>query len=159
MYERLTPAGKRPGFRTLVATQLVSGVWHGLFPGYWLFFATSAVVFEAGKTLYRCASCGGWRSRCATLASHACWHPCLLASHACISCLLGCTLAAPLPPSNRPCRYEQAWPAGAARFPPYMALKVVVNAVLLNYSAAAFQVGTRWRQGGVGLFGWAGLAG
>lgn len=53
VYERLTPAGKRPGFRTLVATQLVSGVWHGLFPGYWLFFATSAVMFEAGKTLYR----------------------------------------------------------------------------------------------------------
>ncbi|KAI7837279.1 hypothetical protein COHA_008893 [Chlorella ohadii] len=89
VYERLTPAGKRPGFRTLVATQLVSGVWHGLFPGYWLFFATSAVMFEAGKTLYR---------------------------------------------------YEQTWPAGAARFPPYIALKVVVNAVLLNYSAAAFQV-------------------
>lgn len=89
VYERLTPAGRRPGFRTLVATQLVSGVWHGLFPGYWLFFATSAVMFEAGKTLYR---------------------------------------------------YEQAWPPGAARFPPYIALKVVVNAVLLNYSAAAFQV-------------------
>ena len=53
VYERLTPAGRRPGFRTLVATQLVSGVWHGLFPGYWLFFATSAVMFEAGKTLYR----------------------------------------------------------------------------------------------------------
>ena len=48
-------------------------------------------------------------------------------------------LLSPLRPSRR---YEQAWPPGAARFPPYIALKVVVNAVLLNYSAAAFQVGT-----------------
>lgn len=53
VYERLTPAGKRPTFGTLAATQLVSGVWHGLFPGYWFFFATTAVMFEAGKTIYR----------------------------------------------------------------------------------------------------------
>lgn len=53
VYERLTPAGKRPTFATLIATQLVSGVWHGLFPGYWFFFATTAVMFEAGKTLYK----------------------------------------------------------------------------------------------------------
>jgi lysophospholipid acyltransferase len=53
VYERVTPKGKRPTFGTLVATQLVSGVWHGLFPGYWLFFATTALMFEAGKTLYR----------------------------------------------------------------------------------------------------------
>lgn len=53
VYERLTPVGKRPTFGTLVTTQLVSGVWHGLFPGYWLFFATTAIMFEAGKTLYR----------------------------------------------------------------------------------------------------------
>lgn len=35
VYERLTPAGKRPTFATLAITQLVSGIWHGLFPGYW----------------------------------------------------------------------------------------------------------------------------
>lgn len=33
VYDRLTPAGKRPGFPQLLATQLVSGVWHGLYPG------------------------------------------------------------------------------------------------------------------------------
>ena len=60
MYERVTPKGKRPTFGTLVATQLVSGVWHGLFPGYWLFFATTALMFEAGKTLYRWGWVCGW---------------------------------------------------------------------------------------------------
>jgi hypothetical protein len=60
VYERVTPKGKRPTFGTLVATQLVSGVWHGLFPGYWLFFATTALMFEAGKTLYRWGWVCGW---------------------------------------------------------------------------------------------------
>ena len=49
MYERLTPKGKKPSFKTLLATQLVAGVWHGLFPGYALFFASSAFLFESGK--------------------------------------------------------------------------------------------------------------
>ena len=48
VYERLTPKGKRPGFAQLMATQLVSAIWHGLYPGYLLFFAGSAFwsVFE-----------------------------------------------------------------------------------------------------------------
>lgn len=33
VYERLTPPGGKPTFFTLVATQLVSGLWHGLYPG------------------------------------------------------------------------------------------------------------------------------
>jgi len=50
--------------------------------------------------------------------------------------------------------YQQTSPARAARFPPYIALKVVVNAVLLNYSAAAFQVGTqRCNDRGLGVVG------
>ena len=49
VYERLTPKGKKPSFKTLLATQLVAGVWHGLFPGYALFFASSAFLFESGK--------------------------------------------------------------------------------------------------------------
>ncbi|KAL4442125.1 hypothetical protein ABPG77_011386 [Micractinium sp. CCAP 211/92] len=89
VYERLTPAGKRPTFATLAITQLISGIWHGLFPGYWLFFATSAVMFEAGKTIYR---------------------------------------------------YEQGWPPRVRRFAPYMVLKVVFNALILNYAASAFIV-------------------
>ncbi|KAK9825653.1 hypothetical protein WJX81_005648 [Elliptochloris bilobata] len=53
VYERLTPKGKKPSFKTLLSTQLVAGVWHGLFPGYALFFASSAFLFESGKVIYR----------------------------------------------------------------------------------------------------------
>ena len=35
VYDRSTPAGKKPGFRQLLLTQTVSGVWHGLYAGYW----------------------------------------------------------------------------------------------------------------------------
>ena len=53
MYVRLTPKGKKPPFRALLLTQLVSGVWHGLFPGYAMFFAGSAFMFESAKIIYR----------------------------------------------------------------------------------------------------------
>ena len=33
--------------------QIVAGVWHGLFPGYALFFVTSAFMFESAKVIYR----------------------------------------------------------------------------------------------------------
>ena len=33
--------------------QVVAGVWHGLFPGYALFFVTSAFMFESAKVIYR----------------------------------------------------------------------------------------------------------
>jgi hypothetical protein len=33
VYERLTPPNGKPTFFTLVATQLVSALWHGLYPG------------------------------------------------------------------------------------------------------------------------------
>ncbi len=33
--------------------QVVSGVWHGIFPGYFLFFVSSAFMFESSKILYR----------------------------------------------------------------------------------------------------------
>jgi lysophospholipid acyltransferase len=52
VYERLT-RGRRGGLRTMVATQTVAGVWHGLFPGYAMFFLSSAFMFEAAKALYR----------------------------------------------------------------------------------------------------------
>ena len=58
VYERLTPKGKKPGFAQLMATQLVSAIWHGLYPGYLLFFAGSAfwmnfatVIFKAEQAL------------------------------------------------------------------------------------------------------------
>lgn len=53
VYVRLTPKGKKPPFRALLLTQLVSGVWHGLFPGYAMFFAGSAFMFESAKIIYR----------------------------------------------------------------------------------------------------------
>ena len=53
MYERLTVRGKPPTFFTLIVTQLVSGIWHGLFPGYVLFFISSALMFQSSKVLYR----------------------------------------------------------------------------------------------------------
>lgn len=53
VYERLSPPGRRPTFQTVVATQTVSGIWHGLFPGYWLFFLSSALMLESSKVLFR----------------------------------------------------------------------------------------------------------
>jgi lysophospholipid acyltransferase len=53
VYERLTPKGQRPSFFTLSATQLVSAVWHGLFPGYPLFFISAAVLFNTSTVLYK----------------------------------------------------------------------------------------------------------
>lgn len=53
VYERLSPPGKKPTFINMIVTQTVSGIWHGLFPGYWLFFITSAFMFDASKQIYR----------------------------------------------------------------------------------------------------------
>lgn len=33
VYERLTPDGRKSGFLQLLATQLTSAIWHGLYPG------------------------------------------------------------------------------------------------------------------------------
>lgn len=33
VYDRLTPKGRKPTLYTMVITQLVSGFWHGIFPG------------------------------------------------------------------------------------------------------------------------------
>ena len=53
VYERLSAVGDKPSFINMLITQLVSGVWHGLLPGYWLFFATSAFIFQASRVIYR----------------------------------------------------------------------------------------------------------
>lgn len=53
VYERLTPAGRKSGFLQLLATQLVSAVWHGLYPGYLLFFAGSAFWLNFATVLYK----------------------------------------------------------------------------------------------------------
>ncbi|GBF90895.1 lysophospholipid acyltransferase-like [Raphidocelis subcapitata] len=52
VYERLTPPGGKPTFFTLVATQLVSSLWHGLYPGYFFFFVGSAFLFAHSTVTY-----------------------------------------------------------------------------------------------------------
>ncbi|KAL0312656.1 UNVERIFIED_CONTAM: Lysophospholipid acyltransferase 1 [Sesamum radiatum] len=53
VYERLIQKGKKPGFFQLLATQTVSAVWHGLYPGYIIFFVQSATMIAGSRVLYR----------------------------------------------------------------------------------------------------------
>ncbi|KAG1668525.1 hypothetical protein FOA52_012119 [Chlamydomonas sp. UWO 241] len=53
VYERLTAAGRKPGFPQLLATQLVSAIWHGLYPGYLLFFAGSAFWLNFATVIHK----------------------------------------------------------------------------------------------------------
>ncbi|KAK6137534.1 hypothetical protein DH2020_028719 [Rehmannia glutinosa] len=49
VYERLIQKGKKPGFFQLLATQTVSAVWHGLYPGYIIFFVQSAIMIAGSR--------------------------------------------------------------------------------------------------------------
>ncbi|XP_022721323.1 lysophospholipid acyltransferase 1-like [Durio zibethinus] len=53
VYERLITKGKKPGFFQLLATQTVSAVWHGLYPGYTIFFVQSALMIAGSRVIYR----------------------------------------------------------------------------------------------------------
>ncbi|KAF6154418.1 hypothetical protein GIB67_028310 [Kingdonia uniflora] len=53
VYERLVKQGTKPGFFQLLATQTISAVWHGLYPGYIIFFVQSALMIAGSKTIYR----------------------------------------------------------------------------------------------------------
>ncbi|XP_026381696.1 lysophospholipid acyltransferase 1-like [Papaver somniferum] len=53
VYERLIQKGKKPGFLQLLATQTVSAVWHGLYPGYIIFFVQSALMIAGSRVIYR----------------------------------------------------------------------------------------------------------
>ncbi|CAA2957330.1 lysophospholipid acyltransferase 1-like [Olea europaea subsp. europaea] len=53
VYERLIQKGKKPGFFQLLATQTVSAIWHGLYPGYIIFFIQSALMIAGSRVLYR----------------------------------------------------------------------------------------------------------
>ena len=57
VYERLTRKGRKASFQTLLTTQIVSGIWHGLFAGYAMFFINSAFMFESGKARCPLFSC------------------------------------------------------------------------------------------------------
>ncbi|KAK9448825.1 MBOAT, membrane-bound O-acyltransferase family-domain-containing protein [Limtongia smithiae] len=49
IYLRVTPRGKKPGFRSTLATFLTSALWHGVYPGYYLTFVTGAFMQSCGR--------------------------------------------------------------------------------------------------------------
>ena len=49
VYLRVTPRGKKPGFRSSMATFTTSAVWHGFYPGYYLMFVSAAFIQTCGK--------------------------------------------------------------------------------------------------------------
>ncbi|WOH08544.1 hypothetical protein DCAR_0727986 [Daucus carota subsp. sativus] len=53
VYDRLVQKGKKPGFFQLLATQTVSAVWHGLYPGYMIFFVQTALMIAGSRVLYK----------------------------------------------------------------------------------------------------------
>jgi len=53
VYDRQQAPGKKPGFRALVVTQTVSGVWHGLYAGYWMFFVSTAFMLQGSRFIFR----------------------------------------------------------------------------------------------------------
>ncbi|CAI5483028.1 unnamed protein product [Closterium sp. Yama58-4] len=53
VYDRMTPPSGKPTLTTLLVTQAVSALWHGLHPGYYLFFLSAAIAQDASKLLHR----------------------------------------------------------------------------------------------------------
>ncbi|KAI0190093.1 MBOAT family protein [Astrocystis sublimbata] len=49
IYLRVTPRGKKPGFRASMATFVTSAFWHGFYPGYYLAFVLASFVQTAAK--------------------------------------------------------------------------------------------------------------
>lgn len=50
VYLRVTPRGKKPGFRASMATFVTSAFWHGFYPGYYLSFVLASFVQTAAKS-------------------------------------------------------------------------------------------------------------
>lgn len=50
MYLRVTPKGKKPGFRASLATFVTSALWHGFYPGYYLSFVLAAFIQTVAKS-------------------------------------------------------------------------------------------------------------
>ncbi|KAL8756848.1 MAG: hypothetical protein Q9199_002658 [Rusavskia elegans] len=53
MYLRVTPKGKKPGFRASLATFATSAFWHGFYPGYYLSFVLAAFLQTVAKNFRR----------------------------------------------------------------------------------------------------------
>ena len=52
MYLRVTPKGKKPGFRASLATFATSAFWHGFYPGYYLAFILAAFLQTIAKSTF-----------------------------------------------------------------------------------------------------------
>ena len=50
VYLRVTPKGRKPGFRATLATFFTSAFWHGFYPGYYLSFVFAAFIQTAAKS-------------------------------------------------------------------------------------------------------------
>jgi lysophospholipid acyltransferase len=53
MYLRVTPRGKKPGFRASMATFVTSALWHGFYPGYYLTFVLASFVQNVARNFRR----------------------------------------------------------------------------------------------------------
>jgi hypothetical protein len=52
VYLRVTPRGKKPGFRASMATFVTSAFWHGFYPGYYLSFVLASFVQTVAKSSF-----------------------------------------------------------------------------------------------------------
>lgn len=50
VYLRVTPRGKKPGFRASLATFTTSAFWHGFYPGYYLAFVLASFIQTVAKS-------------------------------------------------------------------------------------------------------------
>ncbi|KAK0251454.1 Lysophospholipid acyltransferase [Friedmanniomyces endolithicus] len=55
MYLRVTPKGKKPGFRASMATFVTSAFWHGFYPGYYLTFVLASFIQNVAKSVALCS--------------------------------------------------------------------------------------------------------
>jgi len=53
MYLRVTPKGKKPGFRASMATFVTSAFWHGFAPGYYMAFVLASFIQNVAKNSRR----------------------------------------------------------------------------------------------------------
>ncbi|UPL03534.1 hypothetical protein LCI18_014468 [Fusarium solani-melongenae] len=53
VYLRVTPRGKKPGFRASLMTFGTSALWHGFYPGYYLSFVLASFIQTAAKHFRR----------------------------------------------------------------------------------------------------------
>lgn len=54
VYLRVTPKGKKPGFRASLATFSTSAFWHGFYPGYYMSFILAAFLQTVAKSRSSC---------------------------------------------------------------------------------------------------------